>query len=366
MKKRARILRVFVASPGDTIDERRAVAEVVAELNKLHGRTEGFRLDLLLWEEDAYPGVGADAQDVVNRQIGDYDIFIGLMKTRFGSPTGRANSGTEEEFNRALERHLQDDGRPKILFYFGDPPVRLSSIDLYQALEIRRFRERVGRLGILYWPYETPDQFRRLLANHLLQTVRETVRNQTTPSPRPRAGESGNTLTVRLADWHASTERIFPQWASYRDVPLEQHSHTGFSLTGVLDSPSPYFRFGFKLLTPEGRRFGDGAIQSYQDNNLLVHLGKNEALPHLFLTTYYNGVRQALDRPLVRYEPHREITVSVGVMADGLFRLFLDSEEMHRAQVSPALTKRLMLIAWGDEHEYELDFRNIDLQLTTR
>lgn len=223
MKKRARVVRVFAASPRDTAEERRIVAEVVADLNRQPGRDEGFRLDLLISEEDAYPSVGADAQDVINRQIGDYDILIGLMSTRFGSPTGRANSGTEEEFNLALERHLQEGGRPKILFYFRDPLVRFTSIDPYQALQIRRFRERVGRLGVYYEPYETPDQFRRRLASGLLQTVHETgTKPGTTRTPRPAAGQPANTLTVRVPDWHASTQRISPQWASYLDVPLEQ------------------------------------------------------------------------------------------------------------------------------------------------
>ena len=44
-------------------------------------------------------GLGIDAQDVINRQLGEYDIFLGIMNTRFGSPTHRADSGTEEEFD---------------------------------------------------------------------------------------------------------------------------------------------------------------------------------------------------------------------------------------------------------------------------
>ncbi|PYL26201.1 MAG: hypothetical protein DMF37_02915 [Verrucomicrobia bacterium] len=50
--------------------------------------------------------MGADAQDVINHQLAEYDIFLGIMSCRFGSPTKRAHSGTEEEFNRAGFRNI--------------------------------------------------------------------------------------------------------------------------------------------------------------------------------------------------------------------------------------------------------------------
>ena len=46
-----------------------------------------------------------DGQDVINRQIEDkYDLFIGIMYTKFGSPTNRAESGTVEEFEIAYKK----------------------------------------------------------------------------------------------------------------------------------------------------------------------------------------------------------------------------------------------------------------------
>jgi len=101
-----RFLRVLVASPSDTIEERAVITKVIPELNKLHGAMEGFNLEGLLWETDSYPGLGVDAQDVLNRQLADYDIFVGIMNSRFGTPTRRGDSGTEEEFDRALDRYL--------------------------------------------------------------------------------------------------------------------------------------------------------------------------------------------------------------------------------------------------------------------
>jgi hypothetical protein len=41
-------------------------------------------LDLIQWETHAWPGFGADAQDVINREIEPGDIFIGIMWRRIG------------------------------------------------------------------------------------------------------------------------------------------------------------------------------------------------------------------------------------------------------------------------------------------
>ncbi|MYD31374.1 MAG: DUF4062 domain-containing protein, partial [Nitrospira sp. SB0661_bin_20] len=63
-------------------------------------------MDVVRWETRTTPGFGKDPQDVINKQISDaYDIFIGIMWTRFGTPTPRAGSGTEEEFLRAYDRY---------------------------------------------------------------------------------------------------------------------------------------------------------------------------------------------------------------------------------------------------------------------
>jgi len=105
MAKTQTILDVFVASPGDVIEERKILEEVINEFNVTWSDERNLRLDLVKWETHSRPGFGEDAQDVVNQQIGDeYDIFLGLMWGRYGSQTKRAESGTEEEFERAYRR----------------------------------------------------------------------------------------------------------------------------------------------------------------------------------------------------------------------------------------------------------------------
>ena len=111
MAKTQTLIRVLIASPNDVVDERKILTSVIEEINQTAGHADNIRLDPIKWETHSRPGFGEDAQDVINQQIGDdYDILIGIMWKRFGSPTRRAESGTEEEFNRALSRWKTSPG----------------------------------------------------------------------------------------------------------------------------------------------------------------------------------------------------------------------------------------------------------------
>jgi hypothetical protein len=95
-------IRVFVGSPGDTLRERSILDEVVRQINDgVLAEDKRVSLRLVRWERDAWPGFGQDAHDVINQEIGPYDIFIGIMRNRLGMPTGRSVSGSVEEFETA-------------------------------------------------------------------------------------------------------------------------------------------------------------------------------------------------------------------------------------------------------------------------
>src|SRR5262245_31377026 len=114
-------VKLFLVSPGDVAEEREIVSEVVTpEFNRIFSderlaKELCLHLEVLRWETHSWPGVGEDAQDVINRQIPEYDIFLGIMWKRFGTPTGRAKSGTLEEFERAYQA-FKRTGRPYIMF----------------------------------------------------------------------------------------------------------------------------------------------------------------------------------------------------------------------------------------------------------
>lgn len=175
MARSEQILSVFVASPSDVSDERNALEEIIRELNITWSREIGLRLELVRWETHAFPGSGQDAQDVINSKIpDDYDIFIGIMWHRFGTPTGRYGSGTIEEFQRAKKRAVEKPGSVKIMFYFrGSLPNSISEIDGGELLKVQNFRQELGDEGNLYWQYRDVAEFEKLARMHLSRQVQE-------------------------------------------------------------------------------------------------------------------------------------------------------------------------------------------------
>jgi hypothetical protein len=167
------VLRTFLASPEDVAPERELASQIVQELNLIWSRFLGLMLELVRWETHAYPGVGVDLQALINNQIGDeYELFIGVMWSRFGTPTNRAGSGTEEEFERAYARHQADPDSVRIMFYFKSAPPPPAA-DAAQCSQVIQFRQRLGGEGVLYWMYENDQNFTTHLRLHLSRQMQD-------------------------------------------------------------------------------------------------------------------------------------------------------------------------------------------------
>lgn len=172
-----RILRVFVASPGDVSEERDALAKLIAELNltiAVVAPEKDISLEVVRWETHAFPAAGRP-QAVINEQIGEYDIFVGIMWTRFGTPSGVAESGTEEECDRAYEAWRQH-GRPQIMFYFSQAPSPppASSAQAEQLLRVVRFRQKLSEKALV-WEYQSQSDFADTVRPHLLQVLARAI-----------------------------------------------------------------------------------------------------------------------------------------------------------------------------------------------
>ena len=145
-------VRIFVASPGDVASERSQLDKVVAELNvtlPALAPDKQLTLDLVKCEKSVAPGLGRDAQDVVNQQIGDYDIFVGILWKRMGTPTAVASSGTEEEYQRAYASWQRDKKLP-ILFYFSQEPYSTKSLEENeQVRRVLAFRNELSNHGLV-------------------------------------------------------------------------------------------------------------------------------------------------------------------------------------------------------------------------
>ena len=163
-------LLVFLASPGDVPTERRYVEEIVAELNRTVASDKDVVLQVISWENNAFPGYGRDAQALVNAQIAEmskYALFVGIMWNRLGTLTPRAASGTVEEFERAVDA-LKQKRQPEIWFYFRQSASKLDTEDqLEQRKKVLAFKKEVQAKG-LPWTYKNPSEFRDKFRNEMI------------------------------------------------------------------------------------------------------------------------------------------------------------------------------------------------------
>jgi hypothetical protein len=138
--------------------------KVIDELNITFGNHNNIKLELVAWETHTYPSVGIDAQSVINKQIGDnYDIFLGIMWNRFGTPTTRADSGTEEEFENAYSKFINNESEVNLLFYFKDTAKNLSSINIEQLMKVNTFKTKLKEKGVYFKYFTETDEFETLI-----------------------------------------------------------------------------------------------------------------------------------------------------------------------------------------------------------
>lgn len=179
MPKQVTKYSVFVSSPSDLLEERVVVKEVIDSLNKTYGRYSNCVIADLNWDTDSAPGISlSHSQDVINSDIGDdYDIFLGMLWMNYGTPTKKANSGTEEEFNRALERYKKSKHSPQIMFYFKNtPPSSLDKINVESFNLIQQFKNRLKEEGVLFGNFTSVDELQTQLGLHIQQRL-DSIRN---------------------------------------------------------------------------------------------------------------------------------------------------------------------------------------------
>jgi len=159
---------VFIASPGDVADERDLVRKAVERVNRLVAKHQGFLLEAIGWE-DIPSGTGNRAQEVINPYVDSADIFVGVLHQRFGSPTGLAESGTEEEFNRIQERWENEDQKPTVSVYFKKVPVDRLEDPGPQLSKVLDFKRRIP--GTFYKEFGAENELQEEVENLLSDWV---------------------------------------------------------------------------------------------------------------------------------------------------------------------------------------------------
>jgi hypothetical protein len=203
---------VFLASPGDVGTERQHVRKFFDDYNGHTARIWNVQFDVIDWENYSTIGVGRPQELITKQTLEKYRdslaLVVGIMGQRFGSPSGKTESGTEEEFNWAMESHKQL-GYPEIKWFFRktdklemptDPAELLKAAE--QWGKVLAFRKRMQDFSdpVFAAEYHGADGFSKVFDRDLLQWLSDPARQWVTqpalagspPTTAPSASLSSN------------------------------------------------------------------------------------------------------------------------------------------------------------------------------
>lgn len=219
------VIRLFVAAPQDVTEERDRVERVARILNEPSGYADqqGCTLQVLDWH-GVVPSMGLPEEVILDQlPVTAWDIFIGILWTRFGTPTGRSDpdtgepfeSGTEEEFKLAL-RSWKATKRPRVLFFRRvTSPPNLADIDPAQWARVHAFWQEFephGKHPGIVHEYSTPDAFQEQALNDLLKLL---------PGLGPNQADLVSADVAEAQEVEASTQTAYLQWLVRRHSTLE-------------------------------------------------------------------------------------------------------------------------------------------------
>jgi formylglycine-generating enzyme required for sulfatase activity len=198
--------RIFLASPGDVLDERKLAREVIDQIRGERQFRDHFDLKCIAWDQ---PGVevameaNITPQEAIEKglpQPSECNLVVVIFWSRIGTtlpaeykkPNAPYLSGTEWEYQNAVEA-----GRSVWLYrrsqvpsvHFNDPEFQ-EKFKQWKKVE-KFFKRFVGEGGSLIGgvnTYQTPDEFRRKfehqLRNRLTATLEELGKNGLIESPQ--------------------------------------------------------------------------------------------------------------------------------------------------------------------------------------
>jgi hypothetical protein len=205
-----RNVRIFIAYTADLTAERKAVSRVVQSpaVRKVAADRE-IALEVLDWH-DAVPDAGL-AENIILEQLNPktWDVFVGVLWHRFGTPTGirdpstgiEYSSGTEQEFKTAYslwEKHH----RPRVSFYFSErKPRHIHDIDPQQFQLVKNFIAQFapkGKTPGLYQTFKTVRSFEELIRTKLIDCLLQTSVKKRSVKRRTKKANSRRSPRTKL------------------------------------------------------------------------------------------------------------------------------------------------------------------------
>jgi len=173
--KKVSLLKVFVASPGDTQQQRAEIEEIILQWNRDNTEHRDIILMPVKWEDNATPSYNDDTlgQDVINNQLLlNSDILIALFYMKLGTPVGEHLSGTVSEIELFYEKNKDHAG----VFFIEpeDEEIRKDNFESY--MKLLNYKDSLSQKG-LYSEY-SKEKLYRYLNKEVIKIVNKEVNKE--------------------------------------------------------------------------------------------------------------------------------------------------------------------------------------------
>jgi predicted NACHT family NTPase len=160
-------------------DEKQIVRDVCDQITGLLSLPRSIQVKVIEWKKDVIPLItGEGAQSVIDKQIAEYeyDIYVGILWSRFGDKKSDGLTPTEGEFEDAFKRK-KETGSPVIKVYFkSEKSFPLNSYEEEQICEVIKFKKKIRDRDIgLYDEFEDKEDFRKKILQSLLYVIEHFV-----------------------------------------------------------------------------------------------------------------------------------------------------------------------------------------------
>ena len=234
------ILSVFISFADDVKAEAGAAKHIVELVSSTVGPHIRTALKSYQWNRDQPSDLGSgDAQSLIDEEIKECTFFVGIMATRFGSPTPRAPSGMQEEYDIAL--HCKKAKRLpmfKLAYYFSTKKLNPAEIDPAQLAAVKSFREGLSPQGVYHDVASLgafKEQFREDLEKLLQQWYEHDLKKRKTKGHKQIRQAMAKYAGVSAADSHralSAIEKTIVE-ATRRNEPVRL---AGFGTFGVKET----------------------------------------------------------------------------------------------------------------------------------
>lgn len=294
-----KIFKCFISSPGDCQLERNSCQVVLSKINNGLAKHLGVNFEPFMWEYDILPDMGRNGQEIIDEYIrkSNYDIFIGIMKNRFGAPTKKAGSGTEHEFNDAIERKkTSTNSLPKILFFFGKELVDPEVFDKDQYEKVKEFKGSAQKKGI-YITYNEVEEFEKALEEKLNLFIADL---SPIDNPTEKIKEVDlvlNQLENDLSESLKTYNEKSPVWidpiiSSKREIPSNPNKNDEYrvSTKTIIESPQDIVikapsEFGLTSLAHYLK------LEAWKAGKIFLYIDSKKTKKHKVVKEIYNEVK---------------------------------------------------------------------------